>query len=164
MAVNSQEFQTNHPEVILPLLNEFRNEARKQDVYIDGAISKHLGAVRIVDGPTMDRLVKKTPLLPYAVLSREVRKGIYGYVFIYPVIYIQENVLEYPEGLRWVAFHEIGHFLGLDHSDGIMTKEVDITRTYSESEWNSLVQDHFTKIKALPENSYWKKIDNTMCN
>lgn len=65
-------------------------------------------------------------------------------------IEIQPKALFDSISIRWVVYHELAHWYGLEHSNGIMedgyTKEIStIVKTY---EWDLLVYDLFSKLRA----------------
>lgn len=67
----------------------------------------------------------------------------------YGYIQINENLIEDSIGLRFVLYHELGHWLGLDHSDGIMTKAYnsESDSAYVKENWDILCKDYFDKLK-----------------
>lgn len=64
------------------------------------------------------------------------------------VIRINAGLLDDPIGLRFVLYHEIGHWLGLRHSDGIMKDSYGPSDTqWVQDNWDTLKREYFEKLK-----------------
>lgn len=65
-------------------------------------------------------------------------------------IRINEHLTQDTVGMKFVFYHELGHWFGLDHGDGIMTESYDSKRdsAYVREHWNELVDDYFQKLKS----------------
>lgn len=147
-------------DVILPILMQFRNEARKHQVYdADAILSKNLGGIYIINQNQMSSLSKSTTLTPLGLVKMKTSKGLFGYIYVGPTIYVQDNVLQHPNSLKWVLYHELGHVLGLPHSDGIMAPAHLLGENIKD--WDKLLNDFFQKVKELPPGSHKEKHDNT---
>lgn len=145
--------------VILPVLMEFRNDARKHRVYVaDAILSKNLGGIEIVSPKQIKRLANDN-IVPLGMVKMMNHIGLYNYNYSAPTIYIQDKLLQEPEHLRYVIYHELGHVLGLKHSEGIMSEYWSINNEIED--WYKLLVEYFNKIRALPNNSYMKRYDNT---
>lgn len=141
------------PEV-LPILNEWKNEARRNNLFVDGIIAKNLGGIEFVTVEQMEKIKQKDyDKLPLAITTMKIKTGLYGYVFAEPTIYIQEKVKDNPIDLKYIIWHELWHVLGgRVHRGGI-------TGEYFNEDHNE--QQYWNDIKNLPPNAYWKKNDNT---
>lgn len=63
-------------------------------------------------------------------------------------IQINEDLLKDTIGIKFVVYHEIGHWYGLDHSTGIMKPNYNSSDTeYVRENWDELLNDYFTKLK-----------------
>ena len=63
-------------------------------------------------------------------------------------IEINEHLTEDSIGMKFVVYHEIGHWFGLDHSTGIMKENYNADDTeYVRENWNELLNDYFAKLK-----------------
>lgn len=62
-------------------------------------------------------------------------------------IEINEHLLEDSIGMKFVVYHEIGHWFGLEHSNGIMKKNYNSNDTeYVRENWNELAENYFNKL------------------
>lgn len=146
-------------EVILPVLYTFIGDAQKNGNYNAGAIiSKHLKGIKVVS-PTQMRNLTKDSITPLGIVKYEVHRDIFNYIYLLPTIYIQQKVLQSPEGLKWVLYHELGHFIGLSHvdDDGVMQKAITLGVNLNKE----YIIEYFQHIKNLPNKSYWTTEDNT---
>lgn len=51
-------------------------------------------------------------------------------------------------GLKFVIYHELGHWMGLGHGEGIMKESYGSEdREWARKNWNELLRDYFDKIK-----------------
>jgi hypothetical protein len=126
-------------------------------------IAKHLSGINVVDSVTMAKIKLVDGKPPLGIVHRKLREGLYGYIFLDTHITIQEKCLSYPAHLRWVIFHELGHFVGLNkHStSGMMSEGIDLHSNLTDEEWNTMLDDFFNTIKNNPNNNYWFRQDNT---
>lgn len=63
-------------------------------------------------------------------------------------IEINEYLEEDSIGMRFVIYHELGHWFGLEHSDGIMQESYNARDTeWVKENWDTLLDDYFTKLK-----------------
>lgn len=63
-------------------------------------------------------------------------------------IEINEHLKEDSIGMKFVVYHEIGHWYGLDHSDGIMKPNYNSDDTeWVRENWDALLEDYFNKLK-----------------
>lgn len=69
-------------------------------------------------------------------------------------IHINEWLSEDTVGTRLVFYHELGHWFGLGHSEGIMAKSYNSERdsAYVRENWNELVNNYFIKLKDAQRN------------
>lgn len=142
---------------VLPLLNEWKNEARANGEWeADRKVAKHLGGIKFVSEQQMILLDKSgSKIVPAGIIGWEVRKGLYNYAFIQPVIFIQEAYRD-SEYLKFILWHELWHFLGAKKKDHTANG---ITGLSINDLWNE--KEYWQSIKSLPVNSHWKKSDNT---
>ena len=150
-----QNFQTDDPNLVYSVLDEWMNEARRNGEWeADRKVAKHLGGIKFVSIESMKRLDRgDSKIVPAALLSREVRTGLYNYAFSIPVIYIQESYKD-SEYLKFIIWHELWHFLG-----GEKHTANGITGVAINDVWNP--EEYWNKIKSLPADGHWKKSDNT---
>lgn len=63
-------------------------------------------------------------------------------------ILIYEPLLEDSIGTKFVLYHELGHWYGLGHSDGIMKENYNSDDTeWVKENWDVLLEDYFDKLK-----------------
>jgi len=65
-------------------------------------------------------------------------------------IIINENLIEDTIGTKFVFYHELGHWFGLDHSTGIMKESYNTKEDmeYVRDNWDELLEDYFDKLKT----------------
>lgn len=69
--------------------------------------------------------------------------------FFSECIYVNEKLLADSIGTKFVVYHEIGHWLGLEHTNGIMQPSYSSKyhSLYIQENWEILLNDYFIKIK-----------------
>ena len=65
-------------------------------------------------------------------------------------ILINENLLKDSVGMKFVLYHEIGHWLGLHHSNGMMKTSYNTKydMEYVRDNWLELKNNYFAKLKG----------------
>lgn len=161
VSVQGQHTHIDSVETILPLIKEFNQEAIKRGVYVSGKISKHLGGVRIVEEGVMKKLYRNNDTIPLGLIKYEVNRGLLNHVYIQPMVYIQKKVLINPTLLKWILWHELGHFLGLKHTNGLMSNSITIGITLTDDDWELLLFKFFSDVEVVIPNNRFIKTDNT---
>lgn len=69
---------------------------------------------------------------------------------LYGTIKINDELIGDTIGMKFVVYHELGHWFGLDHKSGTMmnanyNKHEDME--WVRDNWDELVEEHFNKIK-----------------
>ncbi len=64
-------------------------------------------------------------------------------------IQINKTLINDSIGMKFVFYHELGHWFGLNHDDGIMTENYNSEHDsfYVKENWDALVKDYFEKLK-----------------
>lgn len=64
-------------------------------------------------------------------------------------IEINEELIHDSIGMKFVVYHELGHWLGLEHSDGIMKENYNSLEDMEmvRDNWDELSENFFSKIK-----------------
>jgi Zn-dependent peptidase ImmA (M78 family) len=72
---------------------------------------------------------------------------------------INTHLIEDTIGMRFVVYHELGHWFGLDHSDGIMQKSYNTKddQLWVRENWRELLNKHFARIKRLQEARIYRR-------
>ena len=160
----SQSIELDHPDLIEPLLTEFRYEARKRGLFIDGHIAKNLGGVQVVTEEEIEKLYrpkKDEKCNCLAIMGYKTLKDLYNYHYYIPYIYLRDKVIDYPQGLRVVLFHELGHLYGMEHSTGIMSLGLSVKQRYTEKEWKAYLDTFFEELQQADLKKRKRRNDNT---
>ncbi len=65
-------------------------------------------------------------------------------------IEINQGLIDDSIGMKFVIYHELGHWYGLDHSDGIMKVNYNSSDIkWIQENWEQLLKEHLQKIKNL---------------
>lgn len=64
-------------------------------------------------------------------------------------VVIDEDLIKDSIGVKFVMYHELGHWMGLNHSEGIMKSSYSTKhdQQWVQDNWTQLVEEHFTKLK-----------------
>jgi hypothetical protein len=68
-------------------------------------------------------------------------------------ITIDSSLLQDTLGTKFVMYHELGHWMGLEHGEGIMKANYNTNDDYEWvlANWDQLVEDHFNKLKEIKQ-------------
>lgn len=83
-------------------------------------------------------------------------KGAQGVTDFYDhSIEINRHLSHDSVGMRFVVYHELGHWFGLDHGSGIMQRSYSTRhdRTWVMEGWDGLLNKHFDDIKRMQINN-----------
>ena len=65
-------------------------------------------------------------------------------------IQINDRLAKDSIGMKFVIYHELGHWFGLNHSTGIMKENYNESDTELVKEnWDKLVKNYFNKLKSI---------------
>lgn len=63
---------------------------------------------------------------------------------------INDRLAKDSIGMKFVIYHELGHWFGLDHSNGIMKENYSSSDTeWVKENWSELVENYFNKLKTI---------------
>jgi hypothetical protein len=102
-----------HREVILGLVNDFIIEGRKRNVWVGHFISSDLGAIHVLNHSDLRKITGKKEAV--GAVYWTIQYDVLGYWYRIPTIGIREDMLYDYDLIKVVLYHELGHFLGLDH-------------------------------------------------
>ncbi|TQI72265.1 hypothetical protein JM79_3222 [Gramella sp. Hel_I_59] len=155
LSVHSQKTEgliTNYPEVVLPAILEFNDDANRNGFNSKYFLDKDLRGILILPKSELNNYCESDN--PYRAASictvYNPQKKRYEVIIVF-----SEIVLKHPSIFKMLLYHELFHFFGLEHETlGLMSGDPIRIQDFTIQE----IDSNFKKVKTIPPKNYFKTI------
>ena len=145
---------SNYPEIANVIMEEFYSDAAKENFYPRTYIEQNLKGIYFVHATTIEKYVGKKNDNRAASITY-VSNDLTGKTDV--LILVDNSKIDNLQNVKAFVYHELGHFLGLDHEliifPAIMNKQINGSFITEKT-----LLYYFQKLRNVPPNLYRKKL------
>lgn len=145
--------ESNYPEIANVIMEEFYNDAAKENFYPRTYIEQNLKGIYFVSAKTIERYTNKNDNRVATITYSS--SDLTGKTDV--LILVDKSKIYNLQNVKAFVYHELGHFLGLDHEliifPAIMNKQINGSFITEETLFY-----YFQQLKSTPPNNYRKQL------